>query len=137
GFQLSLGVRFLAEFVQRFSNTHSAVLAVAFEWHFDQHGVRTVSNRLHDRIVDAFIHEGSTNRVIVRSLFETRGNYRSAFEINAEVERLMTSGLPDHSRSQTGQHKQNGNADKPTAVTHPVNIYIVKNLKHDDSLDTQ
>src|SRR4029079_10552100 len=112
--------------VQRFSNAHSAVLAFAFERHFDQHRVRTVSNRLHDRIVDAFINERSTNRVIVRSLFEARGNNRSALEINAEVERLATGGLSDHSRSQTGQHKQDGNADKPAAITHPIDIYIVK-----------
>jgi hypothetical protein len=71
------------------------------------------------------------------SLFEARGNHRSAFEVNTEIERLTAGSLTKDRRSHSNQHEQDGNADKPTAITHPVNIYIVKDLKHDDSLDTQ
>src|SRR6185369_15748239 len=96
-----------------------------------------IGNRLHDGIPDAFVRERRANLVVVGSLLEARGDHCSAFEIYAHVERLATSGLTNDRGSQTQKHEQDGNADKPAAVTHPVDIYIVKDLKHDDSLDTQ
>jgi hypothetical protein len=70
-------------------------------------------------------------------LLESGGNYGSAFEIDTEVESLTTSGLPENRGTQTQQHQQYRDANEPATVTQPIYVYIMKNLKHDNSLNTQ
>jgi hypothetical protein len=71
------------------------------------------------------------------SLLELGGYYRAALEVNAEIKSLAAGCLMDYRGSQTRQHEQHGYANKPATITQPVDIYVMKDLKHDDSLNTQ
>jgi hypothetical protein len=118
------------------SNASTAILALAFKRHFNKNRVVPVSNGLHHRIINARADECTSDRFISRSLLEPRGDYGSAFEIDPEVERLTTRGLPENRRTQTREHHQYRDTNEPAPATQPIYIYIVKDLKHDNSLNT-
>ena len=85
--------RFLSELVQRFSNAHAAVLAFAFERHFDQHCVRTISNRLHDSI--AIIAQRGSFMARLHSWPEIRRTHFSALRYFCLFAAIV-SGSPCH-----------------------------------------
>jgi hypothetical protein len=86
---------------------------------------------LHNCVINAFFEQRLANLIVRGGVLEPRRNNSSAFEVDAEIESLPPGGLPDDRRSQTREHEQHGYANEKTPVTQPVNIYIVKDLKHD------
>ena len=76
------------------------------EGHFNKDCIIAVCYRLNDCIANAFIVETFSDRLVIRPLFESRGNHCSAAKINTEIERLPAGRLAKNCGSQTCQHQQ-------------------------------
>ena len=73
-------------------------------------------------------------------MLESRRDYSSTLEINAEIESLRAAGmfpLSKDSGTQSRQHQGNRYRDEPATIRQPIDFYVLEDLNHDVRLDAQ
>src|SRR6266853_3384808 len=88
-----------------------------------------VQHRLNHGVLNTRLVNCSAQSVSGRRLLEPHRNHGPALEIDAKVESFRTVRMelvPVKSGAHPCQHQHDGDPDKETPLTEPINIYLVK-----------
>src|SRR5437879_2158451 len=98
-------------------------------WNFDEEHALFIEDGLNNRVPNAGGINCRTKLIDGGRLFESYGDYRSTFEIDAEVKGVSPARMnlvAVKRGAHAGEHQQNRQTDEETALAEPIDLYVMK-----------